>query len=188
MRRIPLRRDGKEDLILMTDLDDPTTYPADDLLEIYLQRWGIESMFQQVGEVFQLGRLIGTTPRATIFQSALCFLLFNRIQVIRAYVAVGRDAPANSVSTENRFCDVRRQLIAWTEMLQPQQTVELTSAPSTAAQVRRRLQKLLQRQWSERWIKSPSNTHKKRRQHRTAYPRGGHSSSYRILATPSGST
>lgn len=172
----------------MTDLDDPATYPAVDLLEIYLQRWGIERMFQQVSEVFHLGRLIGTTPRATIFQSALCFLLFNMIQVIRAYVAAERVMPADSVSNENLFCDVRRQLIAWTELLQPPQTVELMSTASTAAQLRRRLQKLLQFQWSERWIKSPSNTHKKRRQHRTAYPRGGHGSISRILAMTSGSS
>ena len=188
VRRIHLRRDGEDDVILMTDLDDPATYPADDLLEIYLQRWGIERMFQQVSEVFHLGRLIGTAPRATIFQSALCFLLFNMIQVIRAYVAAGRDVPADSVSTENLFRDVRRQLIAWTEMLQPQQTVELLSTSLSTARVRRRLQTLLQNQWSERWIKLPSNTHKKRRQHRTAYPRGGHSSIYRILATRSGSS
>jgi hypothetical protein len=186
VRRILLKRDGDEDLVLVTDLDDPGEYPADDLLEVYLQRWGIERMFQQVSEVFHLGRLIGTTPRATVFQSALCFLLFNMIQVIRAFVSEGQSEPTDSISTENLFRDVRRQLIAWTEVISPQQTVELLSTTWTTAQVRWRLQQLLHNQWSVRWAKTPSNTHGTPRRHRTAYPRGGHNSIYRILTRPHG--
>ena len=53
-RRITLRRpDVKDgDVILLTDLLDPTIYPAADLLEMYLLRWGIEKMFQLITEVF----------------------------------------------------------------------------------------------------------------------------------------
>lgn len=188
VRRIHLKRDKEEDLILVTDLDDPGEFPADDLLEVYLQRWGIERMFQQVSEVFHLGRLIGTTPRATVFQSALCFLLFNMIQVIRAFVSEGQSEPVDSISTENLFCDVRRQLIAWTEVIPPQQTVELLSTTWTSSQVARRLRQLLHNQWSERWIKSPSNTHTAPRPHKADYPRGGHNSIYRILALPQATT
>jgi hypothetical protein len=182
VRRIHLKRDGDEDLVLMTDLDDPAKYPADDLLEVYLQRWGIERVFQQVSEVFHLGRLIGTTPRATVFQSALCFLLYNMIQVIRAYIAEGRGTQIDVISTENLFRDVHRQLIAWMELLTPQLTIELMSTTWTASQIGWRLRQLLHNQWSDRWIKSPSNTHRTRRPPRSAYPRGGHGSIYRILA------
>jgi hypothetical protein len=188
VRRIHLERDGEDDLILVTDLDDPGQYPADDLLEVYLQRWGIERTFQQVSEVFHLGRLIGTTPRATVFQSALCFLLYNMIQVVRAFVSEGQAVSVDSISTENLFGDVHRQLIAWTEMITPEQTVELMETTWTSSQVRRRLRQLLHNRWSERWIKSPSNTHRTPRPHKTAYPRGGHNSVYRILALHSGST
>ena len=188
VRRIRLHLDGEDDLILVTDLDDPGKYPADELLEVYLQRWGIEQTFQQVSEVFHLGRLIGTTPRATVFQSALCFLLYNMIQVIRAFVAEGEALPAKSISTENLFGDVHRQLIAWTEMITPEQTVELMHTTWTASQVRRRLRQLLRSRWSKRWIKSPANTHKTPRPQRAAYPRGGHSSVYRLLTSHSGST
>ena len=181
VRRIRLTRD-EEDLILVTDLDDPGEHPAGDLLDVYLERWGIERVFQQVSEVFHLGRLIGTTPRATVFQSALCFLLFNMVQVIRAFVAEGHVVHTESISTENLFRDVHRQLITWTEMLKPQQTVELMSTSWTSSQVGRRLSQLLHNQWSDRWIKSPSNTHKTRRPNRTAYPKGGHGSVYRLLA------
>jgi Transposase DDE domain len=182
VRRICLKRGEEEDLILVTDLDDPGEHPASDLLDVYLERWSIERVFQQVSEVFHLGRLIGTTPKATVFQSALCFLLYNMIQVIRAYVSEGHDVHAESISTESLFGDVRRQLVTWTEMLKPKKTVELMSTRWTSSQVGRRLRQLLRKQWSDRWIKSPSNTHKTHRSSRAAYPRGGHNSIHRLLA------
>lgn len=93
VRRIWLERPGKqEDVILLTDLDNPAEYPADDLLEVYLRRWGIERMFQQVTEVFHLAALIGSTPQATVFQASFCFLLYNMVQVIRAYIAEGDES------------------------------------------------------------------------------------------------
>ena len=183
VRRIHLKREGEEDLVLVTNLDNPREYPADDLLEVYLQRWGIERIFQQVSEVFHLDRLIGTTPRATVFQSALCFLLFNMIQVIRAFISTGRrTVHIDAISTENLFRDVHRQLIAWTEMIAPNKTVKLLTTTWTTSQLRRRLRQLLHKQWSERWIKSPSNTHKTKRPRKTGFPRGGHNSVSRILA------
>jgi Transposase DDE domain len=54
VRRVTLHRDGEEDVILVTDLLDPARYPAKDLLTLYLARWGIERVFQQVTEVFHL--------------------------------------------------------------------------------------------------------------------------------------
>lgn len=90
VRRIHLQREaGKEDVVLLTDLIEPDKYPADDLLEVYLHRWGIEQMFQKVTEVFHLQTLIGSSPRATVFQASFCFLLYNMTQVIRAYIAEG---------------------------------------------------------------------------------------------------
>ena len=87
VRWIRLQRPGQEDLILITSLLDGQAYPAADLLAVYQQRWGIERMFQQVTEVFTLRRLIGSRPEAMIFQAAFCLLLYNLIQVVRAYVA-----------------------------------------------------------------------------------------------------
>lgn len=182
VRRIHLHREGgKEDVILLTDLDDPGKYPADDLLEVYLHRWGIEQMFQQVTEVFHLQTLIGSSPRATVFQACFCFLLYNMTQVIRAYIAEGQDREVNTISLELLFYDVHRQLAAWTEVLDPSQTVELLSTTWTPAQVTRRLAQLLHGVWSDRWIKSPSNTHKAVPKQRDEYPSGGHTSVFRVM-------
>ena len=181
VRRIRLKRGGgEEEIILLTDLVDGETYPANDLLQVYLERWGIERMFQQVTEVFHLKSLIGSSPRATVFQASFCFLLYNVIQVMRAYIAEGQKMSPKDISTENLFEDVHRQLTAWTEMLSDEATVTLLSTTWTAAQVARRLKSLLHPQWSELWRKAknkkPPPPHPKK-----TYPKGGHTSVYRVI-------
>ena len=86
VRRITLARPGEKDVILVTNLCDAQAVPAADLLEAYLNRWGIERMFQQVTEVFGLEHLIGTKPEGVIFQFAMCLLLYNLIQVVRGVI------------------------------------------------------------------------------------------------------
>lgn len=181
VRRIHLDRGKEEELILLTDLLDADKYPADDLLEAYRGRWSIEKMFQQVTEVFNLGTLIGSTPKATIFQATFCLTLYNMIQVVRAYIAEGQERLVDTISNELLFDDVVRQVIAWNEVLPPSATVELLSTTWTPAQLIRRLAQLLHPTWSERWIKSPSNTHKTQTKHKGAYPRGGHYSVFRAM-------
>jgi IS4 transposase len=181
VRRIRLKRGaGEEEIILLTDLVDAKAYPARDLLQVYLERWGIERMFQQVTEVFHLKSLIGSSPRATVFQASFCFLLYNVIQVMRAYIAEGQKMAPKEISSEMLFEDVHRQLTAWTEMLSDESTVALLSTTWTASQVVRRLKSLLRHQWSELWRKStnkkPPPPHPKKK-----YPKGGHTSVYRVI-------
>lgn len=181
VRRIHLERPGQdEDVILLTDLNDSEQYPADDLLEVYLQRWGIEQMFQKVTEVFHLRALIGSTPRATVFQASFCLLLYNMLQTMRAYIAEGQKMEVDEISMENLFYDVHRQLTAWNEVLTPQATVQLLSTTWTTDQVAKRLRQLLHAQWSECWRKSPANTHRAPPKN-TDYLKGGHNSVYRLM-------
>jgi IS4 transposase len=181
VRRIRLKRGvGEEEIILLTDLLDADAYPAGDLLQVYLERWGIEKMFQQVTEVFHLKSLIGSSPRATVFQASFCFLLYNVIQVMRAYIAEGQKLSPKEISTENLFEDVHRQLTAWTEMLSNEATVALVSTTWTAPQVVRRLRPLLHNQWSELWRKA-KNTKSPPSHPKKKYPKGGHTSVYRVL-------
>ena len=83
VRQIHLVRPGAEDIYLVTDLLDEKTYPAEDLLAVYLKRWEIERVFQKITDVFQLGHLIGSTPEATIFQASFCLVLYNLLEVMR---------------------------------------------------------------------------------------------------------
>lgn len=178
VRVITLKRPGEEDLILVTDLLDAECYPADDLLELYRKRWGIERIFQQITEVFGLQGLIGGKPEATIFQLAFCLVLYNLIQMVRAFVATAAKREPETISTENLFEDVRRELIAWNVMIEPAATVAYFDETLTITEVQRRLQALLGAVWTERWNKAPPN----RRSRVAPVPRARtHGSVYRIL-------
>lgn len=177
VRRLTLVRPQAEAIVLVTDLLDAKQYPAVDLLTAYLQRWGIERVFQQITEVFNLQALIGGSPEATIFQFAFCLLLYNLIQVVRAYAAQAGQQPVAQVSTEQLFEDVKRQLIAWTEVIDPASTVDLLGHPLTPAQLRQRLARLLQGAWTDRWRKAKASQH---RPHPVKGKRE-HSSVFRIL-------
>ena len=156
VRRVTLRRPGDEDVILITDLLDADTYPAADLLATYLARWGIEGVFQKITEVFHLRKLISSSPEGTIFQFAFCLLLYNMIEVLRGYVSEAASVPVAEVSMENLFDDVRRQMVAWSELIGPEKTAERFEAAPTADRVRGRLAELLAGQWKARWKKAPA--------------------------------
>src|SRR5256885_4846132 len=89
LRRITLFRNGGEedDVQLLSNLIDRAAFGAADLLELYRRRWGIEQVFQQVSETISLSHLIGCQPQAVLLQFAYCLLLYNLVQVIKAYVA-----------------------------------------------------------------------------------------------------
>src|SRR5208283_4244128 len=51
----------------------------------------------------------------SVFQAAFCLVLYNLLQVIRAYVAASQvDMPVESVSVEQIFLDVQQELTALT--------------------------------------------------------------------------
>ncbi len=178
MRLITLYRPGQKAVILVTNLCDGDAVPAVDLLSVYLNRWGIERMFQQVTEVFGLSHLIGTRPEGVIFQFAMCLLLYNLIQAVRGVIAVGVERPREEISGEKLFEDVHRQMIAWSEVLEPEATVEHFSGEWTAPRVKIRLSELLAGMWKDRWLKSPP---KKPKAERKTVRKRTHSSVFRIL-------
>jgi Transposase DDE domain len=178
VRRVTLHRDGEEDVILVSDLLDADRYPAEELLVLYRARWGIERVFQQITEVFHLNRLIATTPRGTLFQLSFCLLLYNMIQVVRGYVAVGQGISLELISTELLFVDVRKQLVALHELVAVGRVVALLPVACSAAVMRQRLGGLLEELWSDSWIKAPTRT---RRPAAAKQGKREHTSVYRLL-------
>jgi hypothetical protein len=195
VRQITLLRPEGEDIILITDLVDRGSYPAEDLLEVYLERWGIERVFQQITEVFDLGHLIGSTPEATVFQASFCLVLYNLIQVVRAWIASARPGPmaVDSLSSEQIFADVRDELTALTKVVPAARVAACVSQRMTMTEVRGRLERLLSRVWSPLWIKA-SNKKPRPATQRTKR-NGAHTSVHKVLlsyrgksisATPTG--
>jgi hypothetical protein len=178
VRRITLLRDDEEeDVVLLTNLMDRDQFPATDLLELYRHRWCIEQVFQQVTETFSLSHLIGSSPKATLLQFAYCLLLYNLIQVIKAYIADDGKVLASIVSTFYLFNDVRRELMAWAYHTDGQWPRMHRDAPM----MRARLRELMRGKWNSiRYEKAVDSKPRgkpkpKRRLH------GGHTSVQRIL-------
>jgi hypothetical protein len=185
VRRVTLHRGaGEEDVSLVTDLLDGALYPAADLLEAYLRRWGIERMFQRVTEVFALRTLIGSTPEAMVFQGAFCLLLYNMVQVAKAHVASSAGREPEAVSTEKLFTDVTRQLVSWSELGDADHAVAALAAPRTPAAARARLAELLSAGvWTDRWLKAPAKKTpaSPRPKATVGKGQGGHESVWRVL-------
>ena len=179
LRRLTLYRPGEETIILLTDLLDATLFPAPDLLDLYLARWSIEQVFQQITEVFHMQTLIGTTPQGTVFQFAFCGLLYNLVQVVRAYVATAQARPVPTISTELLFDDVHRQLVAFTELVSPEYVEPLFPVLPTEEALRAQLTQLWATIWTNRWLKAPP---KKRKAPAPRTPsRGNQTSVYRLV-------
>jgi len=162
LRRIVLRRGDQESVILLTDLTDADRYPGVDLLWLYGERVGIEYLFQEVTEVFGLQGLISSSPQGCIFQFAYCMLLYNMIQVVRAYVAEGREEKVETISAEKLFDDVRHELIAWNIMIDALATENYFAAEPTLPDLIARLRNLLGQSWSKTWTKAPRQRNRPR--------------------------
>jgi hypothetical protein len=180
VRRITLLRGGpdEEDVALMTNLLERGSFPAADLLELYRRRWGIEEVFQQVTETFSLSHLIGSAPKAVLLQFAYCLLLYNLMQVIKAYVAEDGRVLASVVSMIYLFSDVREELAAWAyhagDVVWPRQRRD-------AAAMRQRLAELLEGVWNPVAYTKASDKKRRGKPKKKLRLHGGHTSVQRLL-------
>lgn len=180
-RRITLERSGDEALEIVTDLLDQDRYPANDLLELYRKRWNIESVFQKISDVFHLTHLIGSSPKAVIFQAAFCMVIYNLLQVVQAIVADTQHRKPSSISTYNLFKDLHKQLNGLFLFVAPAQWIEdLRTHAKEIEDLRSHLYAILGAAWHKRWNKSPP---KKRHVKKIKHQRGdaGHFSIHRVL-------
>jgi hypothetical protein len=171
--------DGKA-ISVVTDLWDEVKYPAEAMLSTYRNRWGIETVFHQITDVFSLKHLIGTMPKAVLFQLSYCLLLYNTLQVVRAHLASHQGCEAKKISNEKLFYDLKRQMVAVDELVEVEALLALLGEVPTAAELRDCLREGLRDAWSDRWWKKPSSG---RGGHKKVKTRvlGNHTSTYRVL-------
>lgn len=172
--------DGKE-ICVVTDLLDDQVFPAAEVLALYRQRWSIERVFHQITDVFSLKKLIGTNPKAVLFQLAFCLMLYNTLQVVRAHIAADQDIEAETISNEKLFYDLRRQLISVQELVTVPQLLDLLQDVPTAKEIKAYLENCLQGIWSKRWTKAPSSRGGGHQKINKTRVRGNHTSTYRVL-------
>jgi hypothetical protein len=179
VRRVTLFRQdqGEENVHLLTNLMDRTLFGAADLLALYRFRWHIEQLFQQVTETFSLSHLIGCTPKAVLLQFSFCLLLYNLMQVIKAYVAEDGGVLASAVSMYYLFQDVRRELLAWAYHTDGQ----WPRASRDAAAMSARLRQLLQGVWNPIAYTKASDKKPRGKPKAKLRLHGGHTSVQRLL-------
>lgn len=180
VRRITVHLANGKELGVITDLLDEVAFPAEDMLATYHKRWGIETVFHQITEVFSLKHLISSSPQATLFQLSLCLLMYNTLQVVRAHLAVHQKCEAKKISNEKLFYDVKRQLVSVSELVAVPDLLRLLGEVPTAVDLRDHLSENLGKAWSNRWWKAPSSGgggHKKAK----TRVLGNHTSTYRVL-------
>lgn len=182
VRRVTLFRRGPDeaDVVLLTSLPDRVAYPAADLLALYRHRWGIEQVFQQVTETFGLSHLIGCSPRAVLLQFAYCLLLYDLVQVIKAYVADDGRVLAGVVSTFYLFNDIKRELSAWAYHAGTG-GARWPRARRDAGQMRDRLRELLRGSWNPVAYTKAADKRPRPKPKPKPLLRGGHSSVQRLL-------
>lgn len=181
VRRIVVKRPDDEDVIVVSDLLDADAYPAEDLLEVYLHRWQIENVFQQITEVFELQHLIGNAPNATVFQASLCLVIYNMLAVIRGYVAAGPAAPLQCavLSVEKIFADMHEQLVSLHKVLNTQELLCCLAVPPTQEEVCQLLRDRVAKAWTPLWIKAVNK--KPRRHNAKTKQSGAHTSVHKVL-------
>ncbi len=180
VRRITKHGSGDKELGVITDLLDEANYPAEAMLRTYQSRWGIETVFHQITDVFSLRHLIGTMPKAVLFQLSFCLLLYNALQVVRAHLASHQACEAKTISNEKLFYDVKRQMVAVSELVEVDRLLSLLGAVPTAVELRESLRDGLRGAWSDRWWKAPSSGRGGHQKVKMRVP-GNHTSTYRVL-------
>jgi hypothetical protein len=180
VRRITKELSHGKSLGVVTDLLDEVKYPAEALLSTYHSRWGIETVFHQITDVFSLKHLIGTKPKAVLFQLSYCLLLYNALQVVRAHLASHQGCAAKTISNEKLFYDVKRQMVAVSELIEVETLLSLLGEVPSAAELRARLREGLRGAWTDRWWKAPSSGRGGHQKVKTRV-RGNHTSTYRVL-------
>lgn len=184
-RRITVTRPGQPPLVLVTSLLDPLEYPADDLLELYRQRWSIERKFQTVGKLFATAPSIAGHPDGAVFQAALTLLLANNLQVLQTLLAEQQEKAASAVSTHNLHEALRKELEAC-QLLMPTDdlvaTLRQRLPPCEGNEWLARIRMLLKSAWRPAFVKSvqPGRKYPPKVKHRRGT--AGHFSVGKVLA------
>lgn len=157
VRQIHLKRPGDaDDVVVVTNLLDADQYPAESVLETYRLRWRIETLFQVVTEVFDLKPLIGSQPKATAFQAALCFFLYNLVKLIQAHIAHAQSRSLDSISIRNLSVDLREEWSAWCCLMSVDESENWLGPALSGFELGEALSELLRDCWTNWWVKRVS--------------------------------
>ena len=93
-------------------------------------------------------------PKAVLFQMSFCLLMYYALQVV-APPGSYQACEAKKISNEKLFYDVKRQMVAVSELVEVDSLLALLGEVPTAAELRECMREGLPGAWSDRWWKAP---------------------------------
>ena len=102
-------------LTMVTTLVDHETYPADELLELRLRRWDVETNLRHLKITMNMDVLRCKTERGVRKELAVFCLVYNLVRVVMLEAAQRQEVPVARVS----FADA----LKWTRHARPGQTM-----------------------------------------------------------------
>lgn len=179
VRQLTLHRAGAEDVVVVTSLLDSKAYPAADLLELYRKRWKIEGVFQEITEIFGLARFVGSSPQATVFQAAICLMLYNAAGVVQRVLAAATRRKEVETSARKLFASTREELVSAFKLVPLAELDRLQLRHVDAAGLRERLIELLSKAWRPRYQKAAAENNPRPRKVKKKAS-GAHTSVHRL--------
>ena len=123
-RQITILRPDAAPIVVITSLLDPVEYPATELLELYRKRWSIEQKYQKVSKLFSMGPYVSSHPNGILFQSALCLVLANNLQILQTLMAGEQERSVETISTHNLFRHLKEELMVCQKLMTTDELVE----------------------------------------------------------------
>lgn len=87
LRRICVKREGKETLVLVTNL---MQLPAETIADLYKSRWEIELFFKWIKQNLKLKKYLGRTPNAVKIQIITAIIAYLLTQIFRESFQIQR--------------------------------------------------------------------------------------------------
>lgn len=106
---------GKITITLVTTLVDPAAYPAEDLLELRLRRWDVETCIGHLKTMMKMDVLRCKTEQGVRKELAIFSLVYNLVRAVMLEAAVRQEVPLSRIS----FADAYK----WTRHARPGDTL-----------------------------------------------------------------
>jgi hypothetical protein len=103
-------------ITLVTNVLDPKLLSAEQLLELYGERWSVERMYLHLKEVLALNRLFNASPAAVGQQVYATAILYNALRLSQAQIARQLKIPPESISPGKLFPRIIEKYIQLTWM------------------------------------------------------------------------
>jgi hypothetical protein len=89
---------GKVTLTMVTTLTDPKAYPADEILELRLRRWDVETNLAHLKTTMKMDVLRCQTEAGVRKELAVFALVYNLVRVVMLEAAARQDVPVSRIS------------------------------------------------------------------------------------------